>query len=65
LLDILARRGFQKPEWSTPVEFAQQLPPEENARVAAFTQIYNSIRFGGDVSATGRLAGLLQEFETR
>ena len=32
MLDILARRGFQKPGWFTPAEFAMHLPPEENRR---------------------------------
>ena len=65
MLEILARRGFEKPGWFTPAEFARHLPAEENRRVAEFTEVYNSIRFGGDLSATTRLAGLLQEFEAR
>lgn len=63
MLELLSRRGFQKPGWFTPAEFAKHLPPEENRKVVAFTEVYNSIRFGGEVSATARLAGLLQEFE--
>jgi protein-glutamine gamma-glutamyltransferase len=63
MLDILARRGFQKPPWFTPTEFARHLPVEENARVAEFTEVYNSVRFGGDRSASLRLAELLQKFE--
>ena len=62
MLEMLARRGFQKPPWFTPTEFARHLPVEEN-RVIEFTEVYNSIRFGGDASATSRLAELLQEFE--
>jgi hypothetical protein len=63
MLEILARRGFQKPPWFTPTEFARHLPAEEHLPVAAFTEVYNSIRFGGDASASSRLAGMLQEFE--
>jgi hypothetical protein len=63
MLEILARRGFRKPPWFTPVEFARHLPVDENLRVAEFTEVYNSIRFGGDRSATSRLAQLLQELE--
>jgi len=63
MLDVLARRGFQKPAWFTPAEFARHLPAEENRRVTAFTEVYNSIRFGGDSTATPQLARLLQEFE--
>jgi protein-glutamine gamma-glutamyltransferase len=63
MLDILARRGFHKPAWFTPIEFARHLPAGENRRVAQFTALYNSIRFGGDASATSQLAQLLQEFD--
>ena len=63
MLDVLARRGFQKPPWFTPAEFARHLPVEENIRVTAITEVYNSIRFGGDAAATPQLAQLLQDFE--
>lgn len=63
MLDTLAKRGFQKPAWFTPMEFARHLPPEEHGHVMEFTAVYNSIRFGGDVSATSRLAEMLREFE--
>ncbi len=63
MLDVLARRGFQKPPWFTPAEFARHLPMEENRRVNAITEVYNSIRFGGDAAATPQLARLLQDFE--
>jgi transglutaminase-like putative cysteine protease len=63
MLEILARRGFRKPPWFTPVEFARHLPASENNRVVEFTDVYNSIRFGGNRAATSRLAELLQEFE--
>jgi protein-glutamine gamma-glutamyltransferase len=65
MLEELARRGFEKPAWFTPAEFASHLPAQEHARVAEFTAIYNSARFGGDPSGTVRLAGMLQEFERR
>jgi hypothetical protein len=63
LLEMLARRGFEKPSWFTPLEFARHLPTRENEKVIEFTEVYNAIRFGGDWSATSKLAGLLQEFE--
>jgi hypothetical protein len=63
MLEILARRGFRKPPWFTPAEFARHIPGEENIHVVEFTDVYNSIRFGGDRSAISRLAQLLQEFE--
>jgi hypothetical protein len=65
MLDTLSRRGFRKPGWFTPAEFARHLPADEMRMVAEFTEVYNQIRFGGDVSSTPRLAGMLQEFESR
>ncbi len=63
MLDGLARRGFQKPPWFTPAEFARHLPVEEKRGVVAITEVYNSIRFGGDGALTPQLARLLQDFE--
>jgi hypothetical protein len=63
MLAVLARRGFEKPTWFTPVEFARYLPPGQIQIVQQFTALYNSIRFGGDVTGTSRLALLLQELE--
>ena len=63
MLDLVARRGFQKPAWFTPAEFARHYTGEERGQIAAFTEIYNSIRFGGDRSASSRLAELLQDLE--
>ncbi|HVV44048.1 MAG TPA: DUF4129 domain-containing protein, partial [Bryobacteraceae bacterium] len=63
MLEILARRGFEKPAWFTPIEFARHLPGDEGGRVVEFTEVYNSIRFGGDSAAAVRLAELLQDFE--
>jgi len=61
MLDILERRGFEKPVWFTPREFAQHLPAAENEQVTRFTALYNSARFGGAASGTEQLAELLQE----
>jgi protein-glutamine gamma-glutamyltransferase len=63
MLELLSRRGFQKPAWFTPMEFAGHLPTEEKSRMVEFTELYNSVRFGGDASGTARLAGMVQEFE--
>jgi hypothetical protein len=63
MLEVLARRGFRKPPWFTPVEFARHLPVQEHIPVVEFTDVYNSIRFGGDRLATSRLAKLLQDLE--
>ncbi len=63
MLELLARRGFEKPRWLTPAEFAQGLPGEEQRLAVEFTSIYNSMRFGGDRAGAARLAGMLREFE--
>jgi transglutaminase-like putative cysteine protease len=65
MLETMARRGVQKPAWFTPNEFAANVPGDERGRVREFTEVYNSIRYGGNASETARLAGLLQEFERR
>ncbi|HTA45381.1 MAG TPA: DUF3488 and transglutaminase-like domain-containing protein [Bryobacteraceae bacterium] len=65
MLDTLSRRGFRKPGWFTPTEFARHLPADEMRMVRDFTEVYNQIRFGGDVSSTPRLARMLQEFDSR
>lgn len=63
MLRILARRGFEKPAWFTPAEFARHLPFPEKHGVEQFTELYNSIRFGGNSPATARLAVLLKDLE--
>jgi protein-glutamine gamma-glutamyltransferase len=63
MLELLARRGFEKPGSLTPAEFAQGLPGEEQRLAIEFTSIYNSMRFGGDRAGAARLAGMLREFE--
>jgi protein-glutamine gamma-glutamyltransferase len=65
MLDLLARRGYEKPVWFTPLEFAQHLPVTENERVSRFTALYNEVRFGGATSSTEQLAALLQEMRGR
>jgi transglutaminase-like putative cysteine protease len=64
MLQILQRRGYQKPPWFTPAEFAASLPgtPLGDA-VDEFTAGYNAWRFGGRVEAAPRLLALLDELE--
>ena len=64
MLSLLARRGFQKPAWLTPQEFASVLPPSELALlVRDLTAAYNQVRFGGRSDAAPRMARLLQRIE--
>jgi transglutaminase-like putative cysteine protease len=64
MLDLLRHRGFQKPAWFTPREFAASLPAETGILVDQFTAAYNDLRFGGKLDAAPRLTLLLEELET-
>ncbi|HUE02962.1 MAG TPA: transglutaminaseTgpA domain-containing protein [Bryobacteraceae bacterium] len=64
MLKLLKRRGYQKPAWLTPREFACSLPPSEiQMLVLQFTSAYNALRFGGQADAGVRLSSLLQDLE--
>jgi protein-glutamine gamma-glutamyltransferase len=64
MLDVLHRRGFEKPAWFTPREFVASLPAETAILVDQFTAVYNELRFGGKLEAAPRLTLLLEELET-
>jgi transglutaminase-like putative cysteine protease len=63
MLVSVERRGFQKPAWFTPAEFARNLPASEREAVGAFTEAYNEIRFGNDPGGVARLAAMLATME--
>ncbi len=64
MLQVLKRRGYQKPPWFTPAEFAASLPPTGlGFAVNEFTNTYNAWRFGGHTDVAPRLSHLLQEVE--
>jgi len=64
MLDILKRRGYQKPAWFTPAEFAASLAPLRlRTAVTEFTATYNEWRFGGRTDVAPRLSLLLDELE--
>jgi transglutaminase-like putative cysteine protease len=66
VLKLLKRRGYEKPAWLTPYEFACSLPPSETGMlVLQFTSAYNALRFGGQADAAVRLSALLEELEGR
>ena len=55
MLQILRRRGFHKPPWFTPAEFAASLPRTQlGDSVGEFTATYNALRFGGHVEAASQ-----------
>jgi protein-glutamine gamma-glutamyltransferase len=64
MLRILKRRGYQKPAWYTPAEFARSLPAGGMGHtVAEFTAAYNDVRFGGRTAEARRMSALLDELE--
>ena len=64
MLHILKRRGYQKPAWFTPAEFAASLPRSPlGDSVGEFTGTYNALRFGGHTEAAPRLSILLDRME--
>jgi hypothetical protein len=64
MLDLLKRRGYEKPAWFTPAEFACSLRSRGlQSTVSEFTTIYNEWRFGGRTEGVPRLSHLLDELE--
>ena len=61
MLVVLDRRGFRKPAWITPAEFAALLPPSEmTTLVERITAAYNLCRFGGRREAALPMVELLE-----
>lgn len=64
MLRTMKRRGFEKPSWVTPAEFAGMLPASETAAlVGSFTAAYNDLRFGGNAGAAAQMVGILERIE--
>jgi transglutaminase-like putative cysteine protease len=62
MLAIVARRGYHKPPWFTPAEFAASLPAGPLATgVAEFTATYNALRFGRRTPDPPLVSALLDE----
>ncbi|MBC7924574.1 MAG: DUF3488 domain-containing protein [Bryobacteraceae bacterium] len=66
MLRILNRRGFKKPGWLTPAEFAEALPAsaQEARLVTQITSAYHDLRYAGKPDAGARMIQLLHELET-
>jgi transglutaminase-like putative cysteine protease len=58
MLRIMKKRGYQKPAWFTPREFAATV---SMGAIDEFTDCYNALRFGGDSAAAERMKRILQE----
>ena len=64
MLAVLEKRGYEKPAWFTPAEFAASLHRSPLAgTVAEFTVAYNALRFGGHTEVAPRLSMLLDELD--
>jgi hypothetical protein len=62
MLHLLRRRGYSKPVWFTPAEFARTLPSSPTADlVASLTAAYHALRYGGEREAAPRMAALLEQ----
>ncbi len=64
LLAVLRKRGFDKPAWLTPAEFAGVLPRSaDSLAVEDLTEAYQRLRYGGDRSVVARMVDLLARIE--
>jgi hypothetical protein len=65
MLELLHRRGIEKPAWLTPGEFARILPDTATAPlVEQITDAYHDLRYGRDLQAAPRMVQLLQQLES-
>jgi transglutaminase-like putative cysteine protease len=64
MLDLLSRKGIEKPAWLTPLEFARGLPSSSlTPLIEDLTAAYNDLRFGSQRDAAGRMVLLLEQLE--
>jgi len=62
MLDLLAKRGVQKPAWFTPLEFARVVKaPHMAPLVEEATAAYNELRYGGRSEAAPRMLRVLEQ----
>lgn len=65
MLDYLRQRGYEKPSWVTPEEFATMLRETPYAApVSEVTSLYYQVRYGSDPSAGPRLFTALETLES-
>ena len=65
MLETLHKRGYEKPPWLTPAEFARVLPSSSDGPlVADITAAYNELRYGGRADAAHTILDLLGKLET-
>ncbi len=63
MLKVMKQRGYQKPLWFTPQEFAASVEGEE--ALEPFTAAYYAVRFGGQTGASREMATALDHLTSR
>jgi len=62
MLELLAKRGIQKPAWLTPMEFARVVTtPQVAPLVEEATVAYHELRYGGRPLAAPRMMRVLEQ----
>jgi transglutaminase-like putative cysteine protease len=62
MLELLAKRGIQKPPWFTPLEFARVVrAPQMAPLVEEATAAYNELRYGGRNDAAPRMLRVIEQ----
>ncbi len=62
MLELLAKRGVEKPAWYTPLEFAKVVKtPQMAPLVEEATAAYNELRYGGRGDAAPRMLRVLEQ----
>ncbi len=65
MLEYLRRKGYEKPAWVTPNEFAAMLRDTPYAKpVSELTALYYQVRYGTDPALGSRLFALLETIES-
>lgn len=65
MLEHLRQRGYEKPSWVTPEEFAAMLRDTPYAQpVSELTSLYYQVRYGADQASGSRLFHLLETIES-
>ena len=57
MLSVMRRKGYQKPGWFTPREFAESVADTD--ALHSFTSAYYAVRFGGEAGASREMAAAL------
>ena len=60
MLKLMRRRGYQKPSWLTPREFATNVRGARGEELERFTAAYYAVRFGGQNEVARDMAAALE-----